>query len=228
MDRIQPQALQQYLAQPSHRPKQGTAAQGGGVETMKSVIEERDPFQLIHEAEEAGRQLDEAAAQQHGSTDTAAAVEGFIPRPQPTRHQQQQQQQQQQQNIEESLADDAPQEVLHLNPVQKRDALASSTQAAAAAESAAASTTGNDSQQQLEGYLQAHRAHQQQQLQQLSKQQQHAVDAASAEVPPVISPEDAHQQITNDGSLGSSAATGTAGSSVVERSSQVAATAAGW
>lgn len=39
LDRIQPDALQQYLAQPSHRPKQAVAAQGGGVTTMKSLIQ---------------------------------------------------------------------------------------------------------------------------------------------------------------------------------------------
>jgi 16S rRNA A1518/A1519 N6-dimethyltransferase RsmA/KsgA/DIM1 with predicted DNA glycosylase/AP lyase activity len=44
MSRIQPDALQAYLSKPSHRPQQqqqqqGVAAQGGGVETMKSVIE---------------------------------------------------------------------------------------------------------------------------------------------------------------------------------------------
>jgi hypothetical protein len=40
MARIQPDALQAYLNKPSHRPQQqGVAAQGGGVETMKSVIE---------------------------------------------------------------------------------------------------------------------------------------------------------------------------------------------
>lgn len=39
MARIRPTALQKYLARPSHRPQQGVAAQGGGVETMKAVIE---------------------------------------------------------------------------------------------------------------------------------------------------------------------------------------------
>jgi hypothetical protein len=42
MARLQPDALQAYLSKPSHRPQQqqqGVAAQGGGVETMKAVIE---------------------------------------------------------------------------------------------------------------------------------------------------------------------------------------------
>ncbi|WIA12114.1 hypothetical protein OEZ85_012188 [Tetradesmus obliquus] len=98
MSRLQPDALQAYLSKPSHRPQQqqqqGVAAQGGGVETMKSVIEERDPFQLIHEAEEAGRQLQAAAAASTGDSTAAAAVEGYVPRRTPGKQPRPQQQQQ--------------------------------------------------------------------------------------------------------------------------------------
>lgn len=40
MERIKPSAMQKALAKPSHNAKrQGVAAQGGGVATMKAVIE---------------------------------------------------------------------------------------------------------------------------------------------------------------------------------------------
>jgi hypothetical protein len=49
LERIKPSALQKALAKPSHKPQQqGVGAQGGGVTTMKSVIEVSWRFCLVN------------------------------------------------------------------------------------------------------------------------------------------------------------------------------------
>jgi flagellar hook-length control protein FliK len=57
-----------------------------------TCLQERAPFQLIHEAEAAAQRLDEAAAAVAGDSAAAAAVEGYLPRDAPATQPRQQRQ----------------------------------------------------------------------------------------------------------------------------------------